>query len=184
MKTLLLSLILSINAFAQATLTLAVPGEANTTITFSGEAVASITAAVKLQPSSPAPTMLAASTTTSSTTFTVASTAGVTAGMGAMLNGEISLITAVPSGTTLTVQRARVGTVAVATTATFDTSSKPTTPLIYVNSGSYGQFVKSIIVNWALQEITSNPGPALTAANATIAAQQAAIQAAIRAAVQ
>jgi hypothetical protein len=176
MKTLILIFALTLSAFAQASLTLNVPGEAATSITVSPEMLSSIQQAIKLAPTNPAPATLTVSTTTGSTTFTVDSTTGVKAGMGTLLNNEVCLITAVPSGTTLTVVRARVGTSATATTAP--------ARLVYLNAGSYGQFVKNIIVQWVLQNLQANPGPALTAALNDIAAQQAAIQTILAAAIQ
>jgi hypothetical protein len=165
-------------AFGAAnSLTVTVPGEGNTTIAISAEAVASIGAAIQ---ATVAPgvtsTTLALATTAISTTLTVASTTNVTPGMGVLLGGEVSLITAVPSSTTLTVVRAQAGTTAVA--------SLSAALVTYLRSGNYGWFVKRLIADWAVDHLAAYPGPALLAAEAQIATQQAAILAAIAASIQ
>ena len=55
--------------------------------------------------------------------------------------------------------------------------------LTQVNWAAYG-YMPLEHNTWAYQQMQANPGPALTAANAAIATQKAAIQTAIKAAVQ
>lgn len=174
MKLLLLALVYSPGVFAQATITITVPGEANTSATFSAEQVSSTAAYVKAIGGPPSTTLTVASLTTD-TKFTVASTAGVQVGMGVLLSGEVSLVTAV-SGQSLTVTRARVGTTVVA--------SPINTTVDYLACGSYGCYIKHVLAASAQSTIALYPGPAITAAQTAITAQQAIIAAALAAAVQ
>ena len=166
-------------AFGQVTITISVPGETSVTATFSAEMISAGANAITSNYGTGSPinsTVLTQANTVNNTTFTVASTTGVTVGMGALIGGEVSLITAIPSGTTLTVQRARISTTAVTASAG--------SQVVYLQSGDYGQFIKSVIKAWSQQYLTQFPGPTITNAQSTIAANQAAIIAALAAAVQ
>lgn len=147
-----------------------IPGESAVAVTLSTDAVTSITAYINANQTVGGGTTLAAPVAAGDLTMTLTSVAGLTTGMGLLIGTEISLVTAI-AGVVTTVTRARIGTTAAAYLIN--------APVTFVRTGSYGEYVASLIRDAVVVAMTSFPGAAITAANQTIATAQAAIQTAI-----
>lgn len=168
MKTILCSIIFTIGLSAQATFPIQIPGEASVSVTLSSEAVSAVTLFIKSVPATGPGTAvtLAADASSGATTYQLSSTAGVATGMGAVIAGEVSTITAV-SSPNITVVRARLGTSAAAhTTGNI---------VAFLRSGSYSIFVANLIADSVQQAMLLTPGPAVVAAKAQLTTDQAAI---------
>ena len=179
MKLFLLALIFAALAFSQATITITVPGETNTTIVIQAEGFSGIENAMMSQVMSfpGAPVTLTSATTTGTTTFLVSAVpSGLTVTNGVMIGTEVSQISAIATGAcpcALTVQRARLATTAVA--------SASGTAVKFLEAGKGGTLIAFLLQKWLIQNLPSYPGPIIIAAQAAIATQNATIQAAIAA---
>lgn len=177
MKPLLIALIFAALAFSQATITITVPGETNTTIVIQPEGFSGIENAMMSQVMSfsGAPITLTSATTTSTTTFNVSAVpSGLSVTNGVMIGGEVSQISAIATGAcpcALTVQRARLQTTAVA--------SASGTVVSFLKAGKGGALIASLLQDWLIANLPAFPGPIITAAQAAIATQNATIQNAI-----
>jgi hypothetical protein len=177
MKLFLLALIFTALAFSQATITITVPGETNTTIVIQPEGFNGIENAIMSQVMSfgGAPVTLTSATTTATTTFLVSAVpSGLTTTNGVMIGTEVSQISAIATGVcprALTVQRARLGTVAVA--------SASGTAVKFLQAGKGGTLIGSLLQQWLVKNLPAYPGPIIIAAQAAIATQNATINAAL-----
>jgi hypothetical protein len=156
---------------------LQVSGEAAVAITVSTDAIASLQAMILTNPPFgaviPAPTTLAVAALAGDTSFTLMSAAGVAAGMGIVIGTEYSLVTGAPTGNVVPVTRARFSTTAAAH-ALADAVS-------FLQWGSYSVALAELLCRQLRQLVTVYPGSTVTAANAAIATQNAAIAAAVAA---
>lgn len=175
MKAILLFIVVSLSAFGQATVPIQVPGESAVSMTLSAEAVSAITAFIKsVTINTPVAVTLDGDITSVATTINVSSSSGITTGMGAVIQSEISIITAI-NGNALTVSRHAIGTSAAAHTSG--------TPVTFLRSGSYSVFIANTVSDAVVNSLTATPGPVVSAANAAISTQRAVIVAAQAAAV-
>jgi hypothetical protein len=167
------ALIFASLAFSQATITITVPGETNTTITIQPEGFAGIENAMESQSFSfPGPLVtLTSATTTNSTIFAVSSIpSGLSVINGVMIGGEVSQISAI-NGLNLTVERARLATTAVA--------SASGTPVKFITAGKGGALIAYLLAQWLTVNLPVYPGPIISAAQGTIATQNATINSTI-----
>jgi hypothetical protein len=165
-----LAIIFSVFALGQATITITVPGETNTSITIQPEGFSGIENAMESQVLTfpGAPVTLTSATTTNSTTFALSSIpSGVGVVNGVMIGGEVSQISAI-SGNNLTVQRARLATTAVA--------SASGTPVKFITAGKGGTLIAYLLSQWLTTNLPVYPGPIISAAQSTIATQNGTIQ--------
>lgn len=171
MKTLLLASLLSLSAFGQATVPIQVPGEASVSMILSAEAVPAVTAFIKATPvSTAAAVTLNGNVASGDTTINISSSAGLSTGMGILMESEVGLITAI-NANALTVTRHTIGTSAAAHSSGV--------AVTFLRSGDYSVFIANVVMDTIKNAMTATPGPAITTANATIATQQAAIQTAL-----
>lgn len=164
-------------AFSQATITITVPGETNTTVVIQPEGFSGIENAMISQVLSfpGAPVTLTGATTTSSTTFNLSAIpSGLSVANGILIGGEVSQISAIATGAcpcAVTVQRARLATTAVASTSG--------TVVKFIMAGKGGALIAVLLQNWLAANLPTYPGPIITTAQTAIATQNATIQSTI-----
>jgi hypothetical protein len=183
LKTLLALLIFCASAFAQASAPITFAGEIGSTFTVSAQAFAPMIAYIESVQASGVPaTTLAANITSASTTFTLASAAGVLPGMGLALGTcpgsgcSVALVKAAGcTSNVCTVSYSTLGT----TAASFASGSRVTV-LAWGNGSSFAcgypmVQVQGIVASGAS---TSAAPPNAALASTTVATQNAAIAAA------
>ncbi len=173
----LLALLFSVAAFAQTTFSITIPGENAVNITISAEAIPAMIAYIKtVTVATPVPVTLGAALTTTATTVTLSSTAGLLVGQGLYLEGsEIAQITAVSDSTHVTVVRARIGSSPV--------SGSSGDPVVILRSGSSGDFIANLLTDVVHVSMVVTPGPIVAAAQAAIVTQNGTIASTVAAGV-
>jgi hypothetical protein len=173
-KKLLFSLLLALPIFGQATVPIQMPGDAAVQVTLSAQAVTSMISAIEQTTIGVSPTTLNGALTSTATSVTLTSGAGISTCNGLMVDSELMVVTAV-SGNTVTVTRGTIGT----TAASHLTGAKVT----ITQSGNGSCWLANLMANQVNIAMTTFPASTITAALAAIATQQATIASTVAAGV-